>query len=170
MIAQMSRVARALLPVGADERPDAVEALTALGVRVGPPSGAPSYLPVVRAGDLLLTAGQLPMREGRLIATGRLGDDLDIEDGYACAQWCMVNALAAIQEELGDLSRVRRVVKLVVYVASGALFTEHATVANGASDLLERVFCTAGEHVRSAVGVSALPFGAPVEAELIVQV
>lgn len=149
--------------------PEAVLADLGLSVpEVASPVAA--YIPAVRAGDLVFTSGQLPIREGELLAAGRVGDGLGLAEGQVCAQWCALNALAAIKAEIGDLGLVKRIVKVVVYVASDSFFTEQALVANGASELLGRVFGDAGRHVRSAVGVSALPLGAPVEVELVVEV
>ncbi|NGN91995.1 RidA family protein [Nocardioides sp. KC13] len=131
---------------------------------------AATHVPAVRAGTLVFTSGQLPIREGELLATGRVGDTLGVADGQACAQWCAINALSAIRSEIGDLGQVKRIVKVVAYVASGPLFTDQALVANGASELLGKVFGEVGRHARSAVGVSALPLDAPVELELVVQI
>jgi len=128
------------------------------------------YVPAVRAGDLVFTSGQLPMRSGELITTGRVGDGVSAEEAYTCAQQCALNALAAVKAEIGDLGRVVRVVKVVVFVASAPDFTGQPGVANGASELMGRVFGDAGVHARSAVGVSVLPLDSPVEVEVIVQV
>ncbi|MEU6134828.1 RidA family protein [Nocardioides sp. NPDC047086] len=150
--------------------PDAVLAELGLSPRevVVPPAAV--HVPVVRAGAFVFTSGQLPIRAGELIATGRLGETLGVADGQACAQWCVLNALSAIRSEIGDLGQVKRVVKVVVYVASGALFTDQALVADGASELLGRAFGSAGRHARSTVGVSALPLDAPVEVDLVVEI
>lgn len=149
--------------------PEAVLADLALSVpKVASPVAA--YIPAVRSGTLVFTSGQLPIRDGKLLAAGRVGDGLGLAEGQACAQWCALNALAAIKAEIGDLGLVKRLVKVVVYVASDSFFTEQALVANGASELFGRVFGDAGQHVRSAVGVSALPLDAPVEVELVVEV
>ncbi|MFE6647451.1 RidA family protein [Nocardioides sp. NPDC057772] len=129
-----------------------------------------THVPAVRAGAFVFTSGQLPIRDGKLLATGRIGDTLGLADGQACAQWCAINALSAIRSETGDLGQVKRIVKVVAYVASGPLFTDQALVANGASELLGAAFGEAGRHARSAVGVSALPLDAPVELELVVQI
>ena len=129
-----------------------------------------THVPAVRAGALVFTSGQLPIRDGELIARGRVGDTLGLADGQACAQWCALNALAAIKSEIGDLGQVKRIVKVVAYVASGPLFTDQALVANGASELLGKVFGDAGRHARSVVGVSVLPLDAPVELELVVEI
>lgn len=145
--------------------------LEELGYTLPPPvTPVGSYLPTVRTGDLLYTSGQVPILEGKLHQTGKLGADLGVDEGKAAARQCVLNALAALKAELGDLSRVRRIVKVVVFVASAPGFVEQPQVANGASDLLAEVFGEAGRHARSAVGVAALPLDAPVEVELIAEV
>jgi len=147
------------------------EKLAELGLtlpQVVPPLAA--YQPAVRNGDLVFTAGQLPAKDGEMLATGKLGAEVSEEDGYACARQCAINALAAIKAEIGDLSSIKRVVKVVVFVASAPDFTAQPKVANGASEFLGEVFGDAGKHARSAVGVSALPLDVPVEVELIVAV
>jgi enamine deaminase RidA (YjgF/YER057c/UK114 family) len=128
-----------------------------------------AYVPAVRSGNQVFTSGQLPMRSGELIATGKVGAGVTEEEAYACAQQCALNAIAAINAEVGDLSLVRRVVKVVVFVASAADFTAQPKVANGASELFGSVFGDAGVHARSAVGVAALPLDAPVEVEVVVE-
>jgi enamine deaminase RidA (YjgF/YER057c/UK114 family) len=134
---------------------------------VVPPVAA--YIPAVRSGDQVFTSGQLPMRSGELLATGKVGAGVTEEEAYACAQQCALNAIAAVNAEVGDLSLVKRVVKVVVFVASSPDFTGQPKVANGASELLGKVFGDAGVHARSAVGVAALPLDAPVEVEVIVE-
>jgi enamine deaminase RidA (YjgF/YER057c/UK114 family) len=129
-----------------------------------------SYVPTARTGDLVYTSGQVPMLEGKLHQTGKLGIDLGVDEGRAQARICVLNALAALKAEVGELSSVRRIVKVVVFVASAPDFTEQPQVANGASDLLAEVFGERGKHARSAVGVAALPLDAPVEVELIAEV
>ncbi|MER7368169.1 RidA family protein [Nonomuraea wenchangensis] len=129
-----------------------------------------TYVPAVRSGDHVHVSGQVPLREGRLIATGRLGDTVSVELAYECARQCALNALAALKAEIGDLAAVVRVVKALVFVASTADFTRLPQVGDGASDLLCELFRDAGRHARSAVGVSALPLGAPVELELLVEI
>lgn len=136
--------------------------------KVAAPAGA--YVPAVRTGDLVWTSGQLPFRDGALALTGRVGAEVTPEQAKELAALCTLNALAAIGAEVGSLSAVRRVVKVVCFVASAADFTGQPGVANGASDLLGEVFGPAGQHARSAVGVAALPLGAPVEIELVVEV
>ncbi len=147
------------------------ERLAELGLAV-PDVAAPvaAYVPAVRSGDHVFTSGQLPMRSGELMATGRVGAEVTTEEAYACAQQCALNAIAAVKAELGDLSLVRRVVKVVAFVACTPDFTGQPQVANGASELLGQVFGEAGVHARSAVGVPALPLGAPVEVEILVEV
>jgi enamine deaminase RidA (YjgF/YER057c/UK114 family) len=137
------------------------------------PSDTPplaAYVPAVRTGDLVFTAGQLPRRDGELVATGKVGADVTPEVATEAAAACALNALAAIKGEVGDLSAVRRVVKVVVFVASAPGFTGQPGVANGASELLGKVFGDAGVHARSAVGVAVLPLDVPVEVEVVVEV
>ncbi len=135
---------------------------------VVPPVAA--YVPAVRTGSHVYTSGQLPMRDGKLTSTGKVGADVSPDQAYDAAQQCALNALAAVNAEIGDLSRVVRVVKLVVFVASSPDFTAQPQVANGASELVGNVFGDAGRHARSAVGVAALPLDAPVEVEMVVEV
>jgi enamine deaminase RidA (YjgF/YER057c/UK114 family) len=128
-----------------------------------------SYIPAVRSGAHVFTSGQLPMRSGQLITTGKVGDGVTPEQATECAQQCALNALAAIDAEV-PLEQVTRVVKLVVFVASAPDFTGQPAVANGASELVGQVFGDAGRHARSAVGVAVLPLDAPVEVEVTVEV
>jgi enamine deaminase RidA (YjgF/YER057c/UK114 family) len=144
------------------------ERLAELGLAV-PEVAKPvaAYVPAVRSGSLVFTSGQVPVRSGELIAAGKVGYEVTEEEAFACAQQCALNAIAAIKAEVGDLSLVKRVVKVVVFVASSPDFTGQPKVANGASELLGTVFD--GVHARSAVGVAALPLNAPVEVEVIVE-
>lgn len=144
--------------------------LIALGL-VLPPVAVPAgmYLPAVRSGSLLFTAGQLPLVDGTLAATGKLGAEIDPAQGHELARTCALNALAAVDALVG-LDAVVRMVKVVGFVASAPGFTDQPVVINGASELLGEVFGAAGTHARSAVGVAELPMGAPVEIELIVEV
>jgi len=147
------------------------ERIAELGLTL--PSDSPplaAYVPAVRTGDLVFTAGQLPRRDGELVATGKVGAEVTPEVAAEAAAACALNALAAIKGEVGDLSAVRRVVKVVVFVASAPGFTGQPGVANGASELLGKVFGDAGVHARSAVGVAVLPLDVPVEVELVVEV
>ncbi len=145
--------------------------LAELGLEV-PQVAAPvaAYVPAVRSGQHVFTSGQLPMREGQLMRTGKVGGEVTQEEAVECARQCALNALAAVRAETGDLSAVRRVVKVVVFVASTTDFTGQPLVANGVSELLGEVFGEAGRHARSAVGVPVLPLDAPVEVELLVEV
>jgi enamine deaminase RidA (YjgF/YER057c/UK114 family) len=129
-----------------------------------------SYVPTARAGSLVYTAGQLPLVKGELIATGKVGAEVDPGHAAELARICALNALAAVRAEAGELSRVRRIVKVVGFVASAPDFYGQPQVINGASDLLGEVFGDAGRHARSAVGVAVLPRNAPVEVELIAEV
>jgi len=134
---------------------------------VATPAG--SYLPAMISGNLVFTAGQIPVIEGKLMATGKLGAEITVEYGAEIAQRCALNALAAVKSVIGDLDRVQQVVKIVGFVASVPEFTAQPSVINGASEFLQQVFGDAGKHARSAVGVSVLPLDAPVEIELIVE-
>jgi enamine deaminase RidA (YjgF/YER057c/UK114 family) len=145
--------------------------LQELGITVPdvvPPVAA--YQPAARTGNLVFTAGQLPAREGEMIAVGKVGGAVTEEQGYECAQQCALNALAAVKAEIGSLDKVVRVVKVVAFVASTPDFTGQPKVANGASEFLGKVFGDAGKHARSAVGVPVLPLDVPVEVELVVEV
>jgi enamine deaminase RidA (YjgF/YER057c/UK114 family) len=128
-----------------------------------------AYVPAVVSGKLVFTAGQLPMRDGSLMATGKFGAELTAEQGAPLAQQCALNALAAVESVIGSLDRVTRIVKVVVFVASTPDFTAQPAVANGASLVLGEIFGEAGQHARSAVGVPVLPLDAPVEVELTVE-
>lgn len=146
-------------------------ALEQLGLTL-PAAAAPvaAYVPAVEAGGLLHISGQLPFRDG-VIVTGRVGDDVSVDGGRDAAQLCGLMLVAQIKAALGgDLSRVRRVVKLGVFVNSTADFTQQPEVANGASELMQALFGDAGRHARSAVGVAALPRGAAVEVDAIVAI
>ncbi|MBB5787557.1 RidA family protein [Jiangella mangrovi] len=129
-----------------------------------------AYVPAVRSGSFVFTSGQVPMRGGELVHKGKVGAEVTPEQAYECAQQCALNALAAIRAEVGDLSAVTRVVKVLGFVASTVDFTGQPQVVNGASELLGKVFGDAGQHARSAVGVPVLPLDAPVEVEMIVEV
>jgi enamine deaminase RidA (YjgF/YER057c/UK114 family) len=128
-----------------------------------------SYVPAVRAGNLVYTSGQLPIEGGKLAGTGKVGGEISPEQGKALARICALNALAAVGSVV-DIDAVARVVKVVGFVASAPGFNGQPSVVNGASDLLAEVFGDNGVHARSAVGVAELPLDAPVEVELIVEV
>jgi enamine deaminase RidA (YjgF/YER057c/UK114 family) len=151
--------------------PHPEERLAELGLKlpdVAKPAGA--YVPALRNGNLVYTSGQLPMVDGALAATGKVGAAVSAEQAKELAQRCALNALAAVKSEIGDLAKVRRVVKVVGFVASDPSFTAQPGVINGASELLGAVFGEAGVHARSAVGVAVLPLDAPVEVEIVVEV
>ena len=144
--------------------------LAALGLElpeVATPAGA--YVPAVISGNLVFTAGQIPLVDGKLMAEGRLGAEITAEAGKEIAQRCALNAIAAVKSVLGDLGRVKKVVKVVGFVASTPEFTAQPGVVNGASELLQAAFGDAGIHASSAVGVAVLPLNSPVEVELIVE-
>jgi enamine deaminase RidA (YjgF/YER057c/UK114 family) len=144
--------------------------LAELGVTL-PEVAAPlaSYQPAVRSGTYVYTSGQLPMVEGKLRVTGKVGAEVTPEEAKELARLCALNALAAVKSVAGDLDRVARVVKVVGFVASAPDFTGQPAVVNGASELLGEVFGDKGVHARSAVGVAVLPLDAPVEVELQVE-
>ncbi len=147
------------------------ERLAELGLELPPaPAPAAAYVPWCRTGELIVTAGQLPLAGGALLATGLVGSDVDLKTATSCARQCALNVLAVIADACGDLEHVRRVVKLTVFVASAPGFTEQHLVANGASELLAAVLGDRGVHARSAVGTAALPLAAPVEVEAIIEV
>jgi enamine deaminase RidA (YjgF/YER057c/UK114 family) len=129
-----------------------------------------AYIPAVRTGNLVWTSGQLPFVDGSLPVTGKVGAEVEAGRAQELARTCALNALAAIAAEIGDLDRVRRVVKVVGFVASAPGFFGQPGVINGASELLGQVFGDAGRHARSAVGVAVLPLDAPVEVEVVVEV
>lgn len=140
--------------------------LAELGITL-PVAAAPvaNYVAAVVTGKLLVISGQLPLVEGRLSATGKLGGGISVEQGSLAARACAINILAQIKAELGSLDRVIRVVRLGGFIACTADFTQHATVMNGASDLMAAIFGEAGRHARSTIGVPSLPLDAPVEVE-----
>lgn len=145
--------------------------LKELGVTL-PQAAAPAanYLPYSRSGDLLFTAGQLPLEDGKLKYVGLLGLEVDTPAGREAARLCAINILAQARAALGDLEKIRRIVKITVFVASAPGFTEQHLVANGASDFLAEALGERGKHARSAVGTASLPLDAPVEIEAVIEV
>lgn len=135
---------------------------------VVPPLAA--YVPAVRSGQHVFTAGQLPLVDGELVAKGKVGGEVSAEEAQECARQCALNALAAVKSVVSSLDDVVRIVKVTVFVSSTPDFTGQPVVANGASELLGDVFGEVGVHARSAVGVPVLPIDAPVEVELVVEV
>ncbi|MFC4054439.1 RidA family protein [Actinomadura syzygii] len=147
------------------------ERLRELGIElpdVVPPVA--SYVPTARTGSLVYTSGQVPVVKGEVHVTGKVGAEVAADEAAGQARICALNAIAALKAEVGELSRVRRIVKVVGFVASAPDFSGQPQVVNGASDLLVEVFGDAGRHARSAVGVAALPLNVPVEVELIAEV
>lgn len=145
--------------------------LKALGISLPTPAApVAAYIPTKRAGSLLFVSGQVPLREGKLIAMGRVPSQVSLETARECARQCVLNGLAAARAALGSLERVEQVVRVGVFVACDAEYHEQPKVANGASELLVEVFGEAGRHARAAVGCPALPLGAPVEVEFVFEV
>ena len=134
------------------------------------PSPGGNYLPATRVGDLLFLAGQVAMRDGELVATGRVGAEVTPEVAKTAAEVAVLNALAVAQDAIGSLDLIERVARMTVYIASAPDFTGQSQVANGASDLLVYLLGESGHHARSAVGMASLPIGSPVEVELTIQV
>jgi enamine deaminase RidA (YjgF/YER057c/UK114 family) len=134
------------------------------------PKPVAAYIPAKQTGNLVFTAGQLPMVNGELISKGLLGQDVEIDEANKAARICTLNALAAIKSVIGDLDRIKQIVRVVGYVASVPTFTQQPAVVNGASELLLEIFGENGKHARSAVGMAVLPLNASVEIELTVEV
>ena len=134
------------------------------------PKPVAAYIPAKQTGKLVFTAGQLPMVNGELISKGLLGQDVEIDEANKAARICTLNALAAIKGVIGDLDRIKQIVRVVGYVASVPTFTQQPAVVNGASELLLEIFGENGKHARSAVGMAVLPLNASVEIELTVEV
>ena len=129
-----------------------------------------AYIPALRTGDYVYTSGQVPFADGKLKYSGKIGFNLSIEEGQNAAELCALNALSAIKSAIGDLNKIERIVKVTVFVNSADGFTDQPKVANGASELLGKIFGEAGKHVRSAVGVNELPVNSAVEVEMTVKV
>ncbi len=135
-------------------------------------SGAPSvgaYILTVQSGKLLFVSGQLPSRDGKILIAGKVGQEISLSHAQDAARLCAINALAAIKKQLGSLEEISQIVRLEVFVNSAAGFIEQAQVANGASQLLHKVFGPAGQHARTAIGVAELPLNAAVELAMIVE-
>jgi len=145
--------------------------LISLGLTL-PVSSKPiaAYIPATRHGNLVFTSGQLPIKDGSLIISGRLGSNLDVADVKTAAEMCLLNALSAIKEVIGDLDLIKNIVRVVGYVACTPEFTNHPVVVNGVSNLILEIFGESGRHVRSAIGVASLPLNSPLEIELTVAV
>ncbi|MDP6636283.1 MAG: RidA family protein [Phycisphaerae bacterium] len=145
--------------------------LQSLGIEL-PPAANPvgAYIPAVRTGNLVLTAGQLPLKDGSLTATGKTPADVSLQDAQLAARQALLNALSALRMEAGSLDNITRIVRLNVLVNSSPGFTDQAKVANGASDLLLEIFGDAGKHTRTAVGAAELPLNAPVELDVTAEI
>jgi enamine deaminase RidA (YjgF/YER057c/UK114 family) len=148
-----------------------LEKLQRLGVELPPaPRPVGSYVPACQAGDLVFVSGVLPFQGGKILQPGKVGRELTVAQGAANARMAAINALAILQQEVADLSRIKRIVRLTGHVASAEGFVDQLTVINGASDFLAEVFGDRGRHARLALGAFELPLYAPIELELIVQV
>lgn len=149
----------------------ASENLKALGISLpAPPAPMGSYLPGIRIADLIVTSGQLPFADGKLMHPGHVGADVTAEQAHSCARQAALNALAIAAQLAGGLDSIGRIVRVAVFVASASGFNDQPAVANGASDLLVDIFGDAGRHARAAVGTSELPLNSCVELELTVLV
>ncbi|MEK6603736.1 MAG: RidA family protein, partial [Nitrospirota bacterium] len=145
--------------------------LVELGITLPPaPKPVATYIPAVRAGELLFLSGTGPFKDGKVAFAGKLGRDLTVEQGAEAARLTLLNALAMVRQELGTLDRVVRIVRLTGHVASAEGFTQQPAVINGASDLLVQIFGEAGRHARLALGAAELPLNMCIELELILQV
>jgi enamine deaminase RidA (YjgF/YER057c/UK114 family) len=145
--------------------------LTELGLILPtPPKPVATYVPYAQVGNLLFLSGVVPSRDGQIVYRGKLGLEVSKEEGYEATKLTLLNALANIRLAVGTLDRVKQIVKMTGYVTSHDGFIDQPSVINGASDLLVEIFGDAGRHARVAVGVAELPFGVPVELELIVEV
>jgi len=147
------------------------ERLKELGIEL-PEAPAPlgSYIPVLRTGNLIFVSGMLPLREGRLLRQGRVGEEISLENAREDARIATINGLSVLRSYIGSLNKVKRCVKITGYVASAPHFIDQPSVLNESSDLLFEIFGEMGRHVRSAVGVSILPLNSPLEIEFIFEV
>ena len=144
--------------------------LEELGIKLpATPAPAGAYVPATRAGNLVFTAGQLPLEAGELNIRGKVGDTVGVDEASEAARLCAMNALAAASTQTGGVGGISRIVKVTGFVASAPGFNEQPQVINGASEFLGEIFGDAGLHARSAVGVAELPMDAPVEVELVVE-
>ena len=145
-----------------------LERIQSLGLELpAPPQPVAAYIPAVHYGNLLYISGQLPLKNGQLLSTGKVGQAVSLEDAYAAARQCTLNALSIAQDVLGDLDRIERVVRVGGFVQSADGFSDQPKVINGASELLGEIFGEQGRHARAAVGVNELPLNAAVEVEFL---
>lgn len=134
------------------------------------PTPVATYIPAIKEGNLVFTAGQVPLTNGAIKYAGKVGNDLILEDGMQAAKLCALNCLRVIKTVVNNLDDIERIIKVTVFVNSADGFTDQPKVANGASDFLVKIFGDAGRHVRSTVGVNELPLDSAVEIEMIVKV
>lgn len=134
------------------------------------PKPVASYVPITRTGNLLFISGQEATQNGKAVMTGHIGAELSIQDGYKAAQICAVNALSVLRDEIGDLDKVNKIVKVLGFINSAPGFDKQPLVLNGFSDFIENVYGEKGKHARSAISSNELPFGTPVEVEMIVEI
>ena len=134
------------------------------------PKPLAAYVPALLNGNMVITSGQFPMKDGKLFAEGKVGNDVSEETGIACANLCAVNCLSAVKSVIGSLDKIDQVLKLTVFVNSADGYYAQPKIANGASEFIVNLFGDAGKHARSAVGVSELPLNAPVEIEMMVRI
>lgn len=147
------------------------ERIVDLGIQIpSPPKPVADYVPWTRSGAMVFVSGQIPMRDGVLIARGRVPDQVSVDLAVECARCCALNAVAVVADAAGGLDRIARIVRIGCFIACGSGFTDQPIVANGASGLLVEIFGEAGRHARAAVGSVALPLGAPVEIEMTAEV
>lgn len=151
--------------------PRVEDRLREIGIEISPPPAPQgAYQPAVISGNLIFISGQLPIKEGRLLYRGKVGSDVSIEEGMDAARLAAINSISVMKGELGDLGRIKRIVKLTGYVSNAPGFDMQAKVINGASQFFYDVFGDTGRHARAAVGVYELPLGAPVEIEVIAEI
>ncbi|MEW6507021.1 MAG: RidA family protein [Bacteroidota bacterium] len=134
------------------------------------PKPLAAYIPAIQSGNLVITAGQLPVKDGKLLAEGKVGFEVTEEKGVECSRQSAINCLSAIKSVIHELDKIERIVKLTVFVNSAIGFHQQPKIANGASELMVQIFGEAGKHARSAVGVNELPMNSPVEIEMTVQI
>lgn len=147
------------------------EKLNRLGFKIPPaPKPLAAYIPALKAGNFIFTSGQVPIENGKIIYKGKVGRDITEDEARKAAELCLINCLSAVKSVVDDLDRIKRIVKLTVFVNSADDFVAQPKVANGASELLEEVFGESGKHVRSAVGVNELPLNSAVEIEMTAMV
>lgn len=144
------------------------EKLNKLGLNIPPaPKPLAAYIPAIKVGNFVFTSGQVPIVDGNIIYAGKVGKDLTEDEARKAAELCVLNCLSAVESIIGNLNNIKQIVKLTVFVNSANDFTAQPKVANGASELLEKIFGENGKHVRSAVGVNELPLNSAVEIEMI---